>query len=290
MPTATFRASTKVSTSAVTKVAAPTNTERNKRGDPATSSLELFLKQGLDQRILFPTCLEYSESQATDADWKSYKQIREHMNHLVPPAASAAPSGQQQQQPDFENVKLLHVTAKGMNLPLIKTVVNVKVWSEMVENTTMRSQQQEGQDEPRAELHMTILDTNVESSGPKAAVWMFDKVMGKQKKENKKTKTSSKKTDDNDDGIDDTADPESISFRRIYAEPTDDGKSMKFTMCADVEVRVKLSKTTTRVLPISQEKIESMGSNGIQEELDKDIALAMEKLEKAYSDWCNALE
>lgn len=119
------------------------------------------------------------------------------------------------------------------------------------------------------EYQFSLLDSRLEANGPRPLVWLFNKL------------TKSKKTENDGDLPRQTT----FSQSRIWVEPSEDKKDgITLRSKAKLEAHIKIPSFMLRILPVSLEKLEQQGCNGLQSALD-DVEPGLQRLGKSYLKW-----
>jgi hypothetical protein len=72
---------------------------------------------------------------------------------------------------------------------------------------------------------------------------------------------------------------------RVFARPSEDGKTVKFKTEAFLEVQVSFPAFLLKLLPSSKEKVETQGSEAVKKALKRDISVAVDKFRAAWVDF-----
>ena len=102
-------------------------------------------------------------------------------------------------------------------------------------------------------------------SGLKPIVWAFNRLMAPSKKEGRDTAP--------------------FSLTRVFALPSEDGKTVKFKTHTFLEVRVSFPAFLLKLIPSSKEKAEAQGSEALIKTLKKDIDVAVDKFRANWVDF-----
>lgn len=157
--------------------------------------------------------------------------------------------------------KLVRLRSPGMSFPGIKLVMTTTMGTKLILPPVAKRMFSTD-----VEYQFTLLDEELKAVGPKALVWLFNKLTG-----------AHKSTE---------SEPMSHIFSRVYAEPINGGSDVVFKNHATVEIRVKFPSLLLRLIPFAnKEKIEKKNSFSIQKTLDEDAPLGMNKFRDAYLEW-----
>lgn len=102
-------------------------------------------------------------------------------------------------------------------------------------------------------------------SGFKPIVWMYNRLMAPSKKEGRDTTPS--------------------SLTRVFALPSEDGKTVKFETHTFLEVQVSFPAFLLKIIPSSKEKAEEQGNEALKKALKKDIEVAVDKFRANWVDF-----
>ena len=114
------------------------------------------------------------------------------------------------------------------------------------------------------EYQFTLIKDTIKAEGPRAIVWIYEKIMGASSEQNKGQATH--------------------SFSTLKVEPTPDKPGeIVFQSDVRIEVNVYFPKILLRILPMSREKSNALGSEATQKTLGDGALLMI--FEKSYRKW-----
>lgn len=116
-------------------------------------------------------------------------------------------------------------------------------------------------------LQITLIDDELQASGPEPLVWVFYKLTGANNKNNRRSKSTSERT--------------THSTNIITAEKTDDNMVV-FRSVARLVIDVSFPSLLLTLLPTSHRQAETQGSKAIQSVVERDIGPTLEALRTKY--------
>jgi hypothetical protein len=161
-----------------------------------------------------------------------------------------------------ENDSILSVVSPGIQFPGLKVESVAMVGIKFIDE----------QQPPRYEFVLLANDQN--ASGVAPAVWIFNKLTGK--------------NDDDGDGKDKNSKLKSLStvtYQEVVEEGEEDkggNNNIVFQTKAFLSIGVTFPKFLLKILPGDKNTIEERGGKSIIKTLDKDVVQSMEAFEKAY--------
>jgi len=165
---------------------------------------------------------------------------------------------------------LVEIANPPMSFIGIKLLSKVTVGTQLLRGSIDNSAEDlKGRHHPTfPEYQFTLVDSSFEAEGPKALVWMFNKIMKRDDPKERSANDSMKTT----------------GFTRVWAEPIDD-KNMVLCTYAKLESQIRIPRMMIAILPLSLEKLEQQGSNTLQASVERDITPAIERFKIAYLEW-----
>ena len=114
------------------------------------------------------------------------------------------------------------------------------------------------------EYQFTLIKDTIRAEGPRAMVWIYEKITGASSEENEGQANH--------------------SFSTLKVEPTPDKRGeIVFQSDVRIEINVYFPKILLRILPMSREKSNALGSEATQKMLGEGASLKM--FEKSYRKW-----
>jgi len=124
----------------------------------------------------------------------------------------------------------------------------------------------------------TLIEESYIPSGPKAMVWLFDKVTG----------GGGKKNTDDDLVTAATQSRQTHSFCRVHLERQNGAWNLQYY--GKVQVACQIPSRLLKMLPLSKSKVESKVSRSIVKQLEREGLRSLQKFKTALEDWKHVLQ
>jgi hypothetical protein len=181
-------------------------------------------------------------------------------------AQEASATGTPPPRPDVD--ELLLVKSSGIPFPLGLTMyVESIVGASLVLPTS--SESSSSSSSLLLEYQFTLIKDTVRAEGPRVIVWTFDKIMQAKKGDQQTT--------------------HSYSTVSVVVKEASDRAEITFQSDAQLEVNLSFPQTLLRILPMSREQSNTMGSKSIQATFDVKGAASLQNFEKAYREWIDSI-